>query len=145
MNGVPLARHDLLTGGYTFGAIQTTRGCSLNCIFCSVTRFNGAKYRQRPIADVVREFRSIREKHVLVVDDNLIGTRPEHIARAKDLFRAMAQAKLRKKWIAQVPLLTPGDKSSGRPKSCVLEHNGLHRSATPQLECPTSKQISRQY
>src|ERR1035438_9705487 len=31
-----------------------------------------------------REFQLIREKHVLVVDDNLIGTRPEHIARAKD-------------------------------------------------------------
>ena len=43
----------------------------------------------------------IRENHVLVVDDNLIGTRHEHIARAKDLFRAMAQANLRKKWIAQ--------------------------------------------
>ena len=48
-----------------------------------------------------REFRLIREKHVLVVDDNLIGTRPEHIARAKDLFRAMAQANLRKEWVAQ--------------------------------------------
>ena len=104
MNGAPFARHDLLTGGYAFGAIQTTRGCPLSCSFCSVTRFNGAKYRQRPIADVVREFRSIREKHVLVVDDNLIGTRPEHIARAKDLFRAMAQAKLRKKWIAQATI-----------------------------------------
>jgi len=104
MNGVPFARHDLLSEGYAFGAIQTTRGCPLNCSFCSVTRFNGAKYRQRPIADVVREFRLIREKHVLVVDDNLIGTRPEHIARAKDLFRAMAQANLRKQWIAQATI-----------------------------------------
>jgi radical SAM superfamily enzyme YgiQ (UPF0313 family) len=104
MNGAPFPRHDLLTGGYAFGAIQTTRGCPLNCSFCSVTRFNGAKYRQRPIADVVREFQSIREKHVLVVDDNLIGTRPEHIARAKDLFRAMTQANLRKKWIAQATI-----------------------------------------
>jgi hypothetical protein len=34
-----------------------------------VTAFNGAHYRQRPIADVVREFQLIREKHVLVVDD----------------------------------------------------------------------------
>jgi radical SAM superfamily enzyme YgiQ (UPF0313 family) len=66
-----------------------------------VTAFNGAHYRQRPIPDVVREFQSIREKHVLVVDDNLIGTRREHIARAKDLFRAMAQANLRKQWVAQ--------------------------------------------
>jgi hypothetical protein len=62
----------------------------------SVTAFNGAQYRQRPIADVVREFQSIREKHVLVVDDNLIGTRSDHIARAKDLFRAMIRADLRK-------------------------------------------------
>jgi radical SAM superfamily enzyme YgiQ (UPF0313 family) len=69
-----------------------------------VTAFNGAHYRQRPIADVVREFQLIREKLVLVVDDNLIGTRPEHIARAKDLFRALAQAKLRKQWIAQATI-----------------------------------------
>jgi radical SAM superfamily enzyme YgiQ (UPF0313 family) len=69
-----------------------------------VTAFNGAHYRQRPIPDVVREFQSVREKRVLVVDDNLIGTHPEHIARAKDLFRAMAQANLRKEWIAQATI-----------------------------------------
>jgi radical SAM superfamily enzyme YgiQ (UPF0313 family) len=104
INDVPLARHDLPAEGYAFGAIQTTRGCPLNCSFCSVTAFNGARYRQRPIPDVVREFQSVREKYILVVDDNLIGTRPEHIARAKDLFRAMAQANLRKKWIAQATI-----------------------------------------
>ena len=104
INYVPLARHDLLATGYAFGAIQTTRGCPLNCSFCSVTAFNGTRYRQRPIPDVVREFQSIREKRILVVDDNLIGTRPEHIARAKDLFRAMAQANLRKEWIAQATI-----------------------------------------
>ena len=86
------------------GAIQTTRGCPMNCTFCSVTAFNGAHYRLRPIPDVVREFQLIREKRVLVVDDNLIGTRPEHIARAKDLFRALAQANLRKEWVAQATI-----------------------------------------
>ena len=104
VNDIPLARHDLLASGYAFGAIQTTRGCPLNCSFCSVTAFNGARYRQRPIPDVVREFQSIREKRVLVVDDNLIGTRPGHIARAKDMFRAMTQANLRKEWIAQATI-----------------------------------------
>jgi radical SAM superfamily enzyme YgiQ (UPF0313 family) len=101
---VPLARHDLLASGYAFGAIQTTRGCPLNCSFCSVTAFNGARYRQRPIPDVVREFQSIPEKRVLVVDDNLIGARPEHIDRAKDMFRAMVQANLRKEWVAQATI-----------------------------------------
>ena len=104
INDVPTARHDLLPSGYAFGAIQTTRGCPLNCTFCSVTAFNGARYRQRPIADVVREFKQISEKRVLVVDDNLIGTRPEHIARAKNLFRALAEAKLGKQWIAQATI-----------------------------------------
>ena len=104
INDVPCARNDLLTTGYAFGAIQTTRGCPLNCTFCSVTAFNGARYRQRPIADVVREFQTIREKHVLIVDDNLIGTRDDHIARAKDLFRAMAEANLGKEWIAQATI-----------------------------------------
>lgn len=104
MTDVAPARHDLLSRGYAFGAIQTTRGCPLNCSFCSVTAFNGAHYRQRAIPDVVREFQSIRERLVLVVDDNLIGTRPEHIARAKDLFRAMARANLRKEWIAQATI-----------------------------------------
>ncbi|MBN1817142.1 MAG: B12-binding domain-containing radical SAM protein, partial [Sedimentisphaerales bacterium] len=101
---IPPARHDLLASEYAFGAIQTTRGCPLNCSFCSVTAFNGAHYRQRPIADVVREFQMIREKRVLVVDDNLIGTSHEHIVRAKDLFRAMVQANLRKEWVAQATI-----------------------------------------
>ena len=104
MSNVPLARHDLLPAGYAFGAVQTSRGCPLNCSFCSVTAFNGAKYRQRPIPDVVREFQAVHEKLVLVVDDNLIGTRPEHIARAKDLFRAIAQANVRKQWVAQATI-----------------------------------------
>jgi radical SAM superfamily enzyme YgiQ (UPF0313 family) len=103
-SAVPAARHDLSSGKYTFGSIQTTRGCPLNCSFCSVTAFNGAKYRQRPNADVVREFQSIREKYVLVVDDNLVGTHPKHIARAKALFSAMIEANLQKKWIAQVTI-----------------------------------------
>jgi radical SAM superfamily enzyme YgiQ (UPF0313 family) len=104
IDAAPLARHDLLQKGYAFGAIQTTRGCPLNCTFCSVTAFNGAHYRLRLIPDIVREFHLIREKRVLVVDDNLIGTRPEHIARAKDLFRAMIEANLQKEWVAQVTI-----------------------------------------
>ena len=109
MDEVPPARHDLLTGDYACGSIQTTRGCPLNCSFCSVTAFNGYRYRQRPVADVVREFGTIREKLVLVVDDNLIGTSRKHVARTKDLFRAMIQAKLRKQWIAQATINVADD------------------------------------
>ena len=101
---LPPARHDLLPARYLFGSLQTTRGCPLDCSFCSVKTISGAGYRQRPVQDVVREMRLIREPGVLLVDDNLIGTRPEHLARAKELFRAIAEEGPRKEWIAQATI-----------------------------------------
>ena len=104
MKDVPPARNDLLANGYAFGSIQTTRGCPLDCSFCSVSALNGKRYRQRPIEKVVAELRTIRENLVLIVDDNIIGTSAKHIARAKNLFRAMIRARLRKKWICQATI-----------------------------------------
>jgi radical SAM superfamily enzyme YgiQ (UPF0313 family) len=101
---VPLARHDLLPDGYHFGSVQTARGCPLNCTFCSVSAFNGQKYRRRSIEAVVRELKTIRERRVLIVDDNLIGTSKDHIAGAKALFRAMIREDLGKRWIAQATI-----------------------------------------
>ncbi|MFH0975288.1 MAG: radical SAM protein [Spirochaetota bacterium] len=100
----PVARHDLLPEGYFFGSIQTSRGCPLNCSFCSVTSFNGGKFRRRPIESIIEEFKTIREKHVLIVDDNFIGTSPVHIAETKELLRAMIKAKLSKTLITQVTI-----------------------------------------
>jgi radical SAM superfamily enzyme YgiQ (UPF0313 family) len=67
-----------------------------------VTAFNGGKFRRRPVEDVIEEFKMIREKNVLIVDDNLIGTRKEHIEQTKTLLRSMIAANLNKHWIAQV-------------------------------------------
>ena len=104
MAEAPPPRHDLLREGYAFGSVQTTRGCPLDCSFCSVSAFNGRRYRHRPIGPVIEEMRSIAEKWILVVDDNLIGTTGAHIDRAKELFRAMIRAGLRKRWVAQVTI-----------------------------------------
>jgi radical SAM superfamily enzyme YgiQ (UPF0313 family) len=52
----------------------------------------------------VREFESIPEARVLIVDDNLIGRKPHHIERAKELFRALAEANTGKAWIGQTTI-----------------------------------------
>ncbi len=44
------------------------------------------------------------------MDVTLIGTRPAQIARAKELFRVLAGAKRRKRWIAQAPVNFADDK-----------------------------------
>jgi radical SAM superfamily enzyme YgiQ (UPF0313 family) len=102
LGNVPAARHDLLPKGYFFGSIQISRGCPLACSFCSVTAFNGGHFRRRPIAQVITELKLIKEKHILIVDDNLIGTRKDQVEQTKELFREMITAHVNKRWIAQV-------------------------------------------
>jgi radical SAM superfamily enzyme YgiQ (UPF0313 family) len=134
MEKTPPARHDLLPTGYYFGAIQTTRGCPLNCSFCSVSAFNGRKYRRCSVENVVEEFKLIKEKHILVVDDNLIGIRRDHIAWAKDLFRAMIEADLGKKWICQATINMADDEELlrlARRAGCVGAFIGFE-SATDE-------------
>lgn len=50
---------------------------------------------------MIEELRQITEKLILFVDDNLIGTRRDHIAFSKDLFRAMIREGLTTPWICQ--------------------------------------------
>ena len=104
LGNVPAARHDLLPKGYYFGSIQISRGCPLACSFCSVTSFNGGRFRRRPIENVLAEFKLIKEKRILIVDDNLIGTRKDQMEQTKELFRRMIAEKVNKRWIAQVTI-----------------------------------------
>jgi radical SAM superfamily enzyme YgiQ (UPF0313 family) len=104
MEDIPPARHDLLPGQYYVGSIQTTRGCPLACTFCSVTAFNGRECRHRPIANVIRELRLITEKIILFVDDNLIGTRKDHVEYCKARFREMIREGLTTPWFCQATI-----------------------------------------
>jgi len=42
-----IPRRDLFHPNYFWETIQTSRGCPLNCNFCSVSRYLGNKYRQK--------------------------------------------------------------------------------------------------
>ncbi len=101
---MPIPRHDLLHKRYLFGAVQTARGCPMDCEFCSVTSFNGHTFRQRPIEDVLDEIERIPQKLFFFVDDNIIGYGKSNSKRALDLFKGMIKRGIKKDWFCQASL-----------------------------------------
>ena len=81
---------------YEYVSAQTTRGCPMDCSFCSVTAFNGRLFRMREVDDVVAEVAAIPERDIIFVDDDLNGFSRKAKQRCLDLFRAMADARLDK-------------------------------------------------
>jgi radical SAM superfamily enzyme YgiQ (UPF0313 family) len=97
----PLPRRDLFHPAYVAASIQTTRGCPMNCTFCSVSAFNGRHYRFRPLEDVLDEYESVPQKYVFFIDDNIIGHSHETKERAAMLFEGILKRGIRKHWISQ--------------------------------------------
>ncbi|MEN8223875.1 MAG: radical SAM protein [Bacteroidota bacterium] len=104
MKKAPLPRRDLFHPSYTYANIQTTRGCPMNCDFCSVHTFNGSQYRQRPVNEVLDELETIPQDLVYFVDDNIIGYSKQSAQRAIDLFKGMIDRGITKDWYCQASL-----------------------------------------
>ena len=100
----PKPRRDLFHPGYIFASVQTTRGCPMNCDFCSVTAFNGSQYRYRPIDEVISEMKEIPQKNIFILDDNIVGNNSRAQSRAIELFKAMISHGINKDWIGQASL-----------------------------------------
>lgn len=100
LDGLPLPRRDLFRRHRYLltSTLQSSRGCPHNCSFCSVTRFFGRTFRNRPLPDVMREIESMNSRTVVFVDDNMVGDK----ARARRLFEALAGYRLR--WMGQSSL-----------------------------------------
>ena len=68
------ARWDLLPqAGYLWASVQTVRGCSKHCSFCSVWRTDGQKPRQRASDPVIEEIVDLRRRgyrFIALADDN---------------------------------------------------------------------------
>ena len=96
---------------YLWGTILTSRGCPMDCSFCSVTRFNGRKFRRRKIEDVISELFEIKNKFVLIVDDNIIGHEGSASDKAssgkiwlEQFFKAIIKNKIKKYFYVQSSL-----------------------------------------
>jgi len=100
----PIPRHDLFHPGYLFASIQTSRGCPMDCDFCSVPWFNGHQYRLRDTEAILEEIASVRNPMLYFVDDNIIGYNSKAEDHAVALFEGMIRKNLRKDWFAQASL-----------------------------------------
>ena len=101
---MPQPRRSLFHPSYMLGSIQTSRGCPMNCEFCSVTIFNGSRYRKRPLEMVLDELETIPQKMVFFVDDNIIGYGKGDEKRAIALFKGMVERGIKKDWFCQASL-----------------------------------------
>ena len=102
---IPAARRDLLRPGsyLTRSTIQWSRGCPHDCEYCSVTAIMGHRFRFRPIDAFIEEFRSLRDRFVFIVDDNIVSQR----SAATALFSRMQDCG--KWWGSQAPITIADD------------------------------------
>jgi len=98
---IGIARRDILKRAlYNFRGVQmvdlvhASRGCRFNCFPCCTPYLGGRTFRPRPIEAVVKEFQSIDNNRLFIVDNSL----SQDDAWEKNLFRAIAP--LKKKWVS---------------------------------------------
>ena len=77
--------------------ISTSRGCPFRCDFCYNSCDNVPKtYTNRPVGDVIEDIKALKTKHIMFIDDNLIGN-PKW---TRELLKEITPLKL--KWNAAV-------------------------------------------
>jgi radical SAM superfamily enzyme YgiQ (UPF0313 family) len=104
MDEFPSARHDIFHKDYMIDSIQTTRGCPMQCEFCSVHYFNGRAYRTRPVDKVLDELETMQADRFFFVDDNIVGYSKKARDHAKAIFRGMIERGIKKDWFCQASI-----------------------------------------
>ncbi|MDD5508098.1 MAG: radical SAM protein [Bacteroidales bacterium] len=104
LDAIPRPRHDLSHSMLIYASVQTTRGCPMDCNFCTVSAFNGTRYRLRPVKEILDELESIPKRRIFFVDDNIIGHNKLTREHARELFRGMIDRKLNKEWFSQASM-----------------------------------------
>jgi radical SAM superfamily enzyme YgiQ (UPF0313 family) len=106
LENLPIPRRDILRNPYyQWGSIQTSRGCPMNCTFCSVTAFNGRRFRRRPLDAVIEELEQITQKKVMIADDNLIGHGEADLEWTRNFFLRILEKNIKKIFFAQTSIL----------------------------------------
>ncbi len=111
--GTPAVNWDLYRdkGYLPVHFVETTRGCPIDCEFCSVTTSFGGRYRSRPQEEVLAELQNRRpfkglltlKDCVFFVDDNIVANR----AYAREFLGRIADLGL--KWFGQASMNIAND------------------------------------
>jgi radical SAM superfamily enzyme YgiQ (UPF0313 family) len=103
LEGLPLPRYELLLEK-PIGSmlpVQAGRGCSHTCSFCSIACIYKGRYMFRPVEEVVRDIKMVRDlgyKRFYLIDDNIVSN-PDYF---KALCRKIIPLKMR--WATQCSL-----------------------------------------
>ncbi|MDX9979512.1 MAG: radical SAM protein, partial [Lentisphaeria bacterium] len=105
---VGTARRDILKrelynyrGVQMLDLVHASRGCRFKCFPCCASFLGGARFRPRPIAQVIAEMEAIQNNRLFIVDNSLAQDRDWLV----ELFTAMKP--LKKKWVSHPILYDP--------------------------------------
>jgi radical SAM superfamily enzyme YgiQ (UPF0313 family) len=104
LDSLPIPDFGLVPGRRNFRIItvSTARGCPFDCSFCSVTNFNGHRFRTMSVDRVLEHLSYYQDRYrvgFLFFADDIFNLQAE---RAKDIIRGMLQHGMRTRWGAQV-------------------------------------------
>ncbi|MBN2381391.1 radical SAM protein [bacterium] len=97
MNDVPVPRRDLFREKYWVATVQTSRGCPNHCKFCYLPSVPWHRHRIRDIDLVYEELRTLKQKVIFFVDDNMFADEDYVIRLCHRI------APLKKLWSVQAP------------------------------------------
>lgn len=100
--GIPKPNRGLFKNKYTFDMVFASRGCPIDCDFCTVTKIFGSKYRMRPVEEVVNEINDFKGYYYLL-DDTVFG-RPSTYDYYLELYQKISTLGKRNYWTGQANL-----------------------------------------
>lgn len=129
-------RIELYHPDYTFGSVQTTRGCPMKCEFCSVHTFNGSKYRLRTVDAAVNDYMNIDKEYIYLVDDNFAGYSKSSREHAISFMKGIIDRKSTKYWAGSASMNIADDEELLKymeASSCKMVFLGIESELVDQL------------
>lgn len=110
--------------------VSTSRGCPFRCDFC-YNSSNEQPYLNRPIADVLRDIKAVKSRHIMFIDDNFIG----NPAWTREFLAAISPLKIKWNAAASINIIEHLELLDAMQQSgCQSLFIGLESISTGSLE-----------